>query len=443
MRSQGLTRCSYSVMTSLLKRLDRLQQGTEAESSPPMFLLLNKAEGLPPTHRAEVKNFCETRHGDRFRDVTLTSALQLNDSDDAVPLDALQTTTRQIRDALMRREPFEALISAKVRAETGTEIYRMDINGSVYEASTSSDSGLASREQLYEMVRSVSAERHVLLKRQFQRKTTQLQKEWQQTGSELDKVLKKALRESRGASDGTDAIKSKALEAIDHAKIEIIDLVREIFAGAADEIVTASDHTEKGLVSEYLERLLPVPVPVRFPRVKGRILDRTFYLISVRIDAVYKIAADHDNWNRISDIYDNLWSFLKDSTDISFESPQNEFARKLREESLGFIRDFQKEERKDCKKNGWTFHQEGSCWQLGYEDKGARDEDYEYLSSSFYPSRREEWTQDCTHVIQTEIDRLQEAIISDAQRSRSQDQEEAKELDKLQQRLSELKEHTP
>lgn len=429
--------------TSLLKRLDRLQQDTEAESSPPMFLLLNKAEGLPPTHRAEVKNFCETRHGDRFRDVTLTSALQLNDSDDAVPFDALQMATRQIRDALMRREPFEALISAKVRAETGTEIYRMDINGNVYEASTSSDSGLASREQLYEMVRSVSAERHVLLERQFQRKTTQLRKEWQQTDSELDKVLKKALRESRGAGDDTDDIKSKALEEIDHAKIEIIDLVREIFEDANNEIVTASDHKEKGLVPDFLERLLLVTVPVRFPRVKGRILDRTFYLISVRIEAVHKIAADHDNWNRIADIYDKLRSFLKDLAGISFESPQNELAGKLKKKSLGFIRDFQKEERKDFKKDGWTFHREESCWQLGFEDKGDRDEYYEYLSSSHYPSRREEWTLNCTHFIQTEIDRLQEAIISNAQRSRSQDQEKVEELDKLQQRINELKEHTP
>ena len=196
---------------SLLKQLDRLQQSTEDESRPPMFLLLNKAEELPPTQRTEVKSECETRHEDRFRDVTLISALQLNDSDDAVSLDALQTTTRQIRKWIMRRDPFETLISAaKVSAETGTAIYRMDINGNVYEAPASSDSGLASREQLYEMVRSVSVERHILLGRQFQRKTSQLREDWQKTLSNLDYELKLALREYPGVGDGTDDIKSKA-----------------------------------------------------------------------------------------------------------------------------------------------------------------------------------------------------------------------------------------
>ena len=178
---------------SLLKQLDRLQQSTEDESSPPMFLLLNKAEELPPTQRAEVKSECETRHGDRFHNVTLISALQLNDSDDAAPFDALQTATRQIRDAIMRRDPFKALISAKVCTDTETAIYRMDINGNVYEAPASLDSGLASREQLYEMVRSVSEERHILLERQFQRKTTQLREDWQKTLSSLDYELKLAL----------------------------------------------------------------------------------------------------------------------------------------------------------------------------------------------------------------------------------------------------------
>ena len=92
---------------SLLKQLDRLQQSTEGESRTPMFLLLNKAEELPPTQRTEVKSECKTRNGDRFRDVTLISALQLNDFDDAAPFDALQTATRQIRDAIMRRDPFK------------------------------------------------------------------------------------------------------------------------------------------------------------------------------------------------------------------------------------------------------------------------------------------------------------------------------------------------
>ena len=42
--------------TSLLKQLDRLQQNMDDES-PSMFLFLNKAEGLPPTQRTEVKKY--------------------------------------------------------------------------------------------------------------------------------------------------------------------------------------------------------------------------------------------------------------------------------------------------------------------------------------------------------------------------------------------------
>ena len=89
---------------------------------------------------------------------------------------------------------------------------------------------MASREQLYEMVRSVSAERHVLLERQFQRKTFQLREDvatdYIRT---LDKVLKKELQEDiRGVNGGTDDTKSKALEEIDNAKYDITGLFSEI-----------------------------------------------------------------------------------------------------------------------------------------------------------------------------------------------------------------------
>ena len=154
----------------------------------------------------------------------------------------------------------------------------MDINGNVYEAPASSDSGLASREQLYEMVQSVSAERHVLLERQFQRKTTQLREEWQQTVSELDKILKKGLKEAYGVSDGTDDIKSKALETIDKAKFDIIELFSGICKEVFDEMVTKDQRLEERFWS-----------------------DRTFYQIHVRLDKAREVAKNHDNWARISD----------------------------------------------------------------------------------------------------------------------------------------------
>lgn len=428
---------------SLLKQLDRLQQSMEDESSPPMFLLLNKAEELPPTQRTEVKSECKARNGDRFRDITLISAKWLlKDSDDAAPLDALQTATRQIRDAIMRRDTFEALISAKVSAETGTAIYRMDINGNVYEAPASSDSGLASREQLYEMVRSVSAERHVLLERQFQRKTTQLQKEWQQTVSELDKVLKKELRESHGGGDGTDDIKSKALKEIDNAKSRIIDRIHEIFEDTVDGIVTVSKRKGKGMITDLIERTLPVPVPVRFPREKGRILDSTFYQIHVCLDKMYNVADDHDHWNHISHIYKNLLLLLKKQTGVSSVLPESKFARKLKVKFLKFIRDFQEEDKEDSQeREEWQFYQ--NYWQFETEDEQERDRYYERLSSH-YQSQVDQWILTFSQeVIQPQIDQVQAAVISAVERNLSSFQERAEELDKLQQRINELKEHTP
>lgn len=117
---------------SLLEQLESLQQTKEDDSCPPMFLLLNKAEDLPPTQRTAVKDVCQTQYRDRFRDVMLISALQLNNSEDEAPLDALQTVTQQVRDAIMRREPFDARISARVVTSTRPRTYRMDINSKMF-----------------------------------------------------------------------------------------------------------------------------------------------------------------------------------------------------------------------------------------------------------------------------------------------------------------------
>ena len=88
---------------SLLTRLDEFQKSTEEESPLPVFLLLNKAEGLPPTQRVELKRVCETRHRDRFHEIALISASRLCDSEDAGPLEALETMTGRIREAFIRR----------------------------------------------------------------------------------------------------------------------------------------------------------------------------------------------------------------------------------------------------------------------------------------------------------------------------------------------------
>ena len=407
---------------SLLEQLDRLQQTKEDEFHPPMFLLLNKAENLSPTQRTKVKSVCQTRYSDRFHDVTLISALQLNNSDDAAPLDALQTAQQQVRDAIMRRDPFEAQISAKIVTGTRPAIYRMDINGNVYEAPTVSASSLASREQLCEMVRSVSAERHVLLERQFQRKTYQLREDWQKTLSTLDYELKLALGEYTGVNDGTDDTKSNALEAIDKAKFDIIELFSGICKEVLDEMVTKDQRLEERFWS-----------------------DRTFYQIRVRLDKASEVAKNHDNWTRMSDRYDKLLSFLKRLTGISSEPSQNMSVAELKKEFLGFIREIKKAIKKDLGQyEHWTSDRRGDSWLVEYDqdDYVAREEHYTRMSSVYRESGDEcilAFTQD----IQTEIDLLKEAVVRDAERSLSRDQERAEELDRLQQRINELREHTP
>ena len=157
---------------TLLEQLDRLRNTRRKESGPPAFLLLNKAELVAPGERNETKTNSGKQSDGRFREVTLVSALRLNDTDDAAPLDALETITDHVRAALSRQEPFEARISAKIVTETGQASYRTDIDGNVCEAKLSADSDLASRDQLAEMVRSVAAKRHALLQRQFRRRTS-------------------------------------------------------------------------------------------------------------------------------------------------------------------------------------------------------------------------------------------------------------------------------
>ena len=164
-----------------------------------------------------MKRDCKERHGDQFRDVVLVSALQLNESEDEEPLDALDIAMERIRSAYKTRDSFKENISAELSPQS----YRLDISGNVYDVPTSSDFELASREQLADMVESVSAERHVLLERQFKRNTLQLREDWQTTLSMLDRALKSALSESSWGGDGNAETtrKENALEAIEKARI--------------------------------------------------------------------------------------------------------------------------------------------------------------------------------------------------------------------------------
>ena len=399
----------------LLNQLSRLSQNSANESRQPIFLLLNKAEDLPPSQRREAKRFCKENHGDRFRDVVLVSALQLNEAEDEEPLDALDSAMQRMRSAYKARDSFQENILAKLTAQS----YQIDISGNVYDVPASSDSELASREQLAEMVKNVAAERYVLLEQQFQRHTLQLREDWQTTLSELDLALKRAIdKSSRFGDDHYETKRKKnALEAIEKAKNGTLSLVIDIFRYIPDEIVAKNQRTEEGGWS-----------------------NTEYYQVRVYLDKASDSMDVHDNWRRILGIYQWSLSYIERSLDINFDfTPQQVvedlkeiFCDKLRNVAQGILQDFQKDEEWEYKKKN-----KGKFWQCEYEDdENSRDVLFDDIISRFESLGG--------YIISLAIiDDLKEAVISTTEQNQSQATRKAEELKKLQERINNMKEHTP
>ncbi len=414
---------------TLLDQLDQLSQNSSNGSRQLVFLLLNKAEALPPSQRTEVKRVCMEQHEDRFRDAVLVSALQLNEneSEDEEPLDALNSVMQRMQSAYKARDSFKENISAALTPQS----YRLDINGNVYDVPTSSGFELASRGQLADMVKSVSAERHVLLARQFQRNTLQLRQDWQTTLSLLDQALKRALNESSKIRDGHDATKRRqtALEAIEKAKSETLNLVRAIFHEIPDEMVKKDQRIEEGKF--WSDDRVHYQVRV--------------YLDKAHIDKAHHVMDVHDNWRRIYDIYKGLLLFLKRSLDIDFSPTSVEdVVKELKEYSLDQIPSFQEKVKQHLQENDagnyigrWKF------WKYEYEDdEDNRDTDFNRIIS-YCVSQGNECILNLTQKFQDIIDFLNEEVISTTERNQTQVEERTEELQKLQDRINDMKEHTP
>ena len=408
---------------TLLGQLERLSQNSTNEARQPVFLLLNKAEALPPSQRTEVKRVCLEQHEDRFRDAVLVSALQLNEneSEDEEPLDALDSAMQRIRSAYKKRDSFKENISAKLTPQS----YRLDISGNVYDVPTSSDFELASRGQLADMVKSVSAERHVLLERQFKRNTLQLRKDWKTTLSMLDQALKSALSDSSWSGNGNDETKRRqtALEAIAKARIDTLWLVREIFQDIPDEMVKKDQRQEYGFWSGYVY----------------------YYQVRIYLDRAHHVMDNHDNWRRIDDVYKGLLSFLKKSLDIDCSPTPQEFIKDLKEYSLEQIRSIIEESKQFFQEDeGSEYIGRWKFWKYEYErNKYRRDDRFNRIRSSFL-SIGDEIILNLTQVIQAEvIDHLNEDVSSTTGRNQSQIEERSEELKKLQERINDMKEHMP
>ena len=406
---------------TLLDQLDQLSQNSANGSRQHLFLLLNKAEEKP--QRTEVKRECLEQHGDRFRDVVLVSALQLNEYEE--PLYALDSAMQRMRSAYKAQNSFKANISATLTPQS----YRFNISENVYDVPISSDFELASRVQLANMVESVSAERHILLARQFQRNTLQLREDWQTTLSMLDHALKRALSESSRIREGHDETKRRetALEAIEKAKYDTLNLVRAIFQEIPDEIVKKDQRLEDGFWSE-----------------------RVHYQVRIYLDEAHlvNVMNFHDNWHRIYDVYKGLLSFLKRSLDMDFSpTPQQfveELVKELKEYSLDLIRSILEEQKLRLQKNdAWEYIGRWKFWKReDGNDQYSRDDRFSRIRSHFV-SQEDECILNFTQDFQGVIDFLNEEVISTTERNQSQVEERTEELRKLQERINDMKEHTP
>ena len=407
---------------TLLEQMSRLRSTRRNESGPPAFLLLNKAELLPPSERNEVKSECEKQYSERFRSVNIVSALRLNDVDDMEPLRSLETTTGRIRAALSRQESFEARISAKVVTQQGQANYRIDIDGNEYEASVSSEVDLASREELAAMVRSVASERHALLATQFRRRTSELRRDWLKVASGLDGLCRRAAMARAGAGNATDGHGKDALTAIDDAKDGILEQVDEIFGNVAEEAVSKETTEKPGFWS-----------------------DKTVYHVDVRVDKAYDVVATHDHWGKIKTIVKDLISSLKRIQvigDVGTIRDPDEIARELRDHGLKIVRESLEDDRKIFRESEIWELQSEDWWRCEFEEETPRDEYFDKLSFG-YISDALIWAGDYAQYLQITIDVLQEAIIRHQERGDAAIRERDDELTKLRKRVSELTKYTP
>ena len=401
---------------TLLNQLSQLSQNSTNEYRQPVFLLINKAEDLSPSQRREVKHFCKEEHGDRFSDVVLVSALELNKVENDDPLGVLDSVMQRMRYAYKARDSFQENISAKLTAQS----YQIDISGNVYDVSASSDFELASREQLAEMVKNVASERHVLLEQQFQRHTLQLREDWQTTLSELDLALKRAIDKSSGGGDSHGEIRRKenALEAIEKAKNDRFTLVIDIFQDIPYEIVAKNQRTEKGFLSNTV-----------------------CYQIRVYLDKTSEVMDVHDNWRRIFGRYKELLSYIEISLDINFDFTPQQAVEHLKEIFLDRIRNAVQEIVQVFQKEEWEYIEKGKFWQYEYEgNEYYRDEHFNRMISSFASLGDSISGLAIQEVV---IDKLTEAVISTTERNQAQVAERAEELRRLQERINNMKEHTP
>ena len=88
---------------ALLEQLQRMQQSPAADRQKPMFLLLNKAERLPPSQRDMVSKDNRKKYQALFRDVALISAKLLMNQEDEDGLMSLSTLRSEMVEPVAKK----------------------------------------------------------------------------------------------------------------------------------------------------------------------------------------------------------------------------------------------------------------------------------------------------------------------------------------------------
>lgn len=242
---------------SLLKQLDRLDQVASRGGRRPVFLLINKADVKSPSERDRMMKDCKAKHGDRFKEVVVVSAKKLLQPDPLrEPLKALDTATRKARGAWMSQTTVDVSISAGANGDPANLSYRIEIDGNWFDVPSSD--GLASRQELSEIVQRVSADRHSLFGERLQETADQLKAEWATTLSLLDDYLNHANTTER-KPENLDTSQA-ALDEIDDFKTNIVKCVDEIFEDAGYVIGFSKHRVLEGTEDNPLWESLSVAI---------------------------------------------------------------------------------------------------------------------------------------------------------------------------------------
>ena len=173
--------------------------------------------------------------------------------------------------------------------------------------------------------------------------------------------------------------------------------------------------------------------------------DPVFYRVEMDLDKMNTIAKEHERWDDVTSLIGTTALPQMSSTQWSIGGVR----RKIRDALLAGVREvtksFDEELREDD--SGWECH--NRRWYCEYSEADfadpevAREELVQRAGRSISDEIDDLFARMSHSVIQPVVDRLQELIISDAERAHSRKRDTAKELMRLEERIELLARSKP